>query len=127
MTERERQMIAEYLPGEPDPKLRDGEYYYLQSTMGGERVIKVFPLDILPYHDGTEYGIYQEKGNRMVWIDSGWGDPSRGVRFHDLYDNKEDCKNRTHYFMDEWEKLRELQQEERDNVSVEGEPDQGGH
>lgn len=39
MTDRERQMIAEYLPHPPDPELQDGEYYYLQSTMGGEAAV----------------------------------------------------------------------------------------
>ncbi len=114
MTDKERQLIEEYLPGEPDPSLQEGEYYYLQSTSGGDRVIRVFPLDILPHRDGVEYGIYQQKGGRLVWVDSGWGDRSRGVHFYDLYDNKEDCKNRTHYFLDEWEALRRKQREERD-------------
>ena len=109
MTDRERQIIADYLPNPPDPDLQEGEYYYLQSTMGGDRVIRVFPLDILPHKDGTEYGIYQQKGGRLVRVDSGWGDPSRGVRFHDLYDNRQDCKDRTHYFMDEWEEYRKIQ------------------
>lgn len=113
LTEREQQMIADYLPGDPDPTLRDGEYYYCQSTMGGERVIKVFPLDILPHREGVEYGIYQDKGGKLIWIDSGWGDRNRGVRFHDLYDNKDDCKNHTHFFLDEWEELRRRQKEER--------------
>lgn len=111
MTEKEKQMIEAYLPGEPDPELREGEYYYLQSTMGGDRVIRVFPLDILPHKDGTEYGIYQEKGGKLVWVDVGWGDRNRGVRFGYLYDNKDDCRNNTHYFLDEWETLRKAQRE----------------
>ena len=41
--ERTRQMIEMYLPNPPDPELNDGEYYYLQSTMKGEQVIKVYP------------------------------------------------------------------------------------
>ena len=57
--ERTRQMIEMYLPNPPDPELNDGEYYYLQSTMKGEQVIKVYPLDIFPVRDGTEYGIAQ--------------------------------------------------------------------
>ena len=112
MTERERELIENYLPNPPDPGLQDGEYYYLQSTMGGERVIRVFALDILPHKDGVEYGIYQQKGSRLVRVNSGWGDPTRGVRKHDLYDNKQDCIDRTHYFMDEWEDLRETQRKE---------------
>ena len=108
-------MIEEYLPGEPDPELEDGEYYYLQSTMGGDRVIKVFPLDVLPHHDGTEYGLYQKKGNQLVWVDVGWGDRTRGTRFGNLYDNKEDCRNATHYFEDNWESLRKAQREENES------------
>lgn len=114
MTERERQEIEAYLPGTPDPTLEAGEYYYLQSTTGGDRVIRVFALDVLPHKDGTEYGIYQQRGGRLVWVDDGgWGDPTRGARMHDLYDNKEDCRNRSHWFMDDWERLRAIQREEQ--------------
>lgn len=113
MTDRERQMIEEYLPNPPDPTLGDGEYYYLQN----ERVIRVYPLDILPNKDGgTCYGIYTKRGGRLVRVDDGYGDPFHGVYFYDLYDNKEDCRNRTHWFCEEWERLRELQQKEAEHV-----------
>ena len=110
MTDRERQMIEAYLPNPPDPTLEQGEYYFCQSTAGGERVIRVFALDILPLKNGTEYGIYQKRGSRLVRIDV--GDPGRGVTMANLYDNYQDCKDGTHYMNDRWEQLRELQRRE---------------
>ena len=110
MTDRQKLMISEYLPGDPDPDLEEGQYYFRQN----DRVIKVWPLDVLPHRDGIEYGLYQQRAGRMVWIDSsGWGDRSRGVHFGYLYDNKEDCKNMTHDWVDEWEQLRKVQMNER--------------
>jgi hypothetical protein len=110
--ERTKQMIETYLPNPPDPELNDGEYYYLQSTMKGEQVIKVYPLDIFPVRDGTEYGIYQNRGGQLRWVDVGYGEHTRGCRKHDLYDNKQDCKDSTHYWDDNWERLREIQRKE---------------
>ena len=109
MTDRERQMIEYYIPHPRDPELEDGEYYYLQYTSSGERVIKVVPLDVLPYDDGTEYGIYQKRGTQYRRIDAGYDDPLRGVRMHDLYDNRQDCRDQTHMSWDHWEELRRLQ------------------
>ena len=106
--EKAREQIDRYLLNPPDPTLRPQEYYYLQSTMGGERVIRVQVREILPCKEGTEYGIFQ--GNRRV--DVGYGDPFRGCRKHELYDNKQDCKAQTHMFCEEWEHLRFLQREE---------------
>jgi len=108
--ERTRQMIEYYLPNPPDPDLGDNEYYWLQEGMGS-RVIRVMPLDIFPVRDGTEYGIYTKRGGRLVRLDAGYGDPFRGVRMHDLYDNKIDCRNREHSTCDEWEQLRKIQRE----------------
>lgn len=110
-------MIEEYLPHPPDPELEDGQYYFKQSTMSGERVIKVFPLDVLPHHDGTEYGLYQQRGGQLVWVDGcGMDDRSRGVRFGYLYDNRQDCADQTHWFFDDWEQLRREQREESETV-----------
>lgn len=112
MTDRERQMIAAYLPNPPDPTLEEGEYYFKQSTMGGERIIRVFALDVLPYHDGTEYGLYQNYGGRMRWVDGyGLADRDRGVRKGKLYDNRQDCADDTHWFFDDWEELRKLERD----------------
>ncbi len=112
MTDREHQMIEEYLPNPPDPDLAHDEFYYLQSTMKGEQVIRVFALDILPHKDGTEYGIYQMRGSHLRRVDVGYGDPSRGCHRGELYDNRQDCKDRTHWWEDRWEELRELQRKE---------------
>ena len=77
MDDRTRRMIEAYIPSPPDTTLEDGEYYYRQETAKGPRIIRVFPLDILPHHDGTEYGIYQRKGAQLVRVDtSGYGDLS---------------------------------------------------
>lgn len=112
MTDRQKDMIDYYLPNDPDPTLEDGEYFFLQYTLGNPRVIRVMALDIFPCQDGIEYGIYQRQGGQMKRIDAGWGDPMRGVRMGDLYDNKQDCKDQTHGAMHEWEALRKLQREE---------------
>lgn len=117
MTEQERMDIEYYIPGEPDPSLEDGEYYYLQCTTGGERVIRVWPLDILPHKDGNQYGIYQRKGGRFVWVDVGYGDRNHGCRKGDLYDNKEDCRNQTHCGVSWWESLRKKQRDENDRAA----------
>ena len=106
-------MIEEYLPNPPDPTLEDGEYYFKQSTMGGDRIIRVFALDVLPHEDGVEFGLYQRHGGQMRWVDGyGLGDRNRGARMGRLYDNREDCQNDTHWFFDGWEELRKVQREE---------------
>lgn len=106
-------MIEAYLPNPPDETLEEGEYYFRQSTMGGERIIRVYPLDVLPHIDGTEYGLYQNRGGRLIWVDGcGLGDRGRGVRFGNLYDNKQDCRGNTHWFFDGWEELRRRQKED---------------
>lgn len=113
MDDRTRRMIEAYIPHPRDPSLQEGEYFYCRETMGGPRIIRVFALDILPHKDGTEYGIYQSRGGRLMWVDTrGDGDPSRGVHMYELYDNKEDCRDRTHNVFDDWEWLREQQQKE---------------
>ena len=112
MTDRQKQDIEYYLPGDPDKSLDDGEYYYLQNKTGTERVIRVFPLDVFPMKDGTQYGLYTKKGGRLCWVDTGWGDDHcHGVYMGDLYDNREDCKNQTHMGCYWWEQLRKIQKE----------------
>ena len=114
MDERIKRMIEAYIPHPRDPSLQPGEYYFQQETMRGPRIIRVFPLDILPLKDGTEYGIYQSRGCKLVRVDGrGDGDPFRGVHMWELYDNREDCMDRTHSMYDGWEELRKAEQEER--------------
>lgn len=110
MDDRTRQMIAAYLPNPPDPTLEDGEYFFKQSTMGGERIIRVYALDVLLCEDGVEYGLYQSHGGQMRWVDGyGLGDRNRGVRKGKLYDNRQDCIDDTHWGCDWWEDLRKDQ------------------
>lgn len=100
--------IEGYLRNDPDPELEDGQYYF----MHGEKVIKVYPLDILPYDHGTEYGLYQKAGGRLRWVDARQdGNRCRGVEFGYLYDNKEDCRNHEHDWYNGWEELRKIQKE----------------
>lgn len=113
MDERTRMMIDAYIPSPRDMELEDGEYYYLQATASGERVIKVMPLDVLFAGDHTEYRLYRQQGARVLWVDAnGDGDFNRGVRKAALYDNKDDCRNQTHVLYDGWEELREIQEGE---------------
>ena len=110
MDERTRQMIEYYLPNPPDPDLDMNEFYYLQEGMKS-RVIKVYALDIWPKMDGNEYGLYTQRGGRLVKVDTGYGDPFKGARMCELYDNKIDCRNREHSTCDEWQQLRKIQME----------------
>ena len=113
MDERTKLMIKTYIPNPPDPDLEPGAYYWLQYMMNGKaRVITVYPLDVLPAKDGTEYGIYQMKAGRLVRIDTSNQCFGYGVRKHDLYDNRQDCQDQTHGMCDEWESLREIQRRE---------------
>lgn len=110
MDERTRMMVEAYIPSPRDETLEPGEYYYRQDTARGPRVIRVFALDCLPTRDGWEYRIYQQRGGRLVWVDArGDGDPNRGVRKCDLYDNKDDCRDGTHPVYDGWEELRKVE------------------
>lgn len=111
MTDRQRQMIEGYIPGEPDPTLEWGEYYMLDSA---DRVIRVRATDISWSNDGQEIrrpirpngtGVFNAPGG-VTGMD-GW------VFMSFLYDNKEDCKHNTHAWYHDWEDLRLLQQKER--------------
>ena len=112
MDDRTKAMIEWYLPNPPDETLEEEEYYFMQDTAAGERIIRVFAMDVLPMHDGTEYGIYQQRGGVLRRIDAGYGTDMRGVRMSRLYDNKQDCKNSTHYAFDDWPDLRQIQKKE---------------
>lgn len=107
MTERQKQLIAAYLPHPRDPELEDGEYYVMDTAW---KVRRVFIGDILPKDDYTTYGVYESSTGRR--IDAGYGSPWIGFRKGSMYDNKQDCKDMTHCMYDYWEHLRELQKEE---------------
>lgn len=111
--QRTELMIEEYLPHPPDPDRPEDAYYYLQNTSAGPRVLTVYIRDIMAVSGGrNEYGIYQKRGGRFVRVDAGYGDPLRGVMMHDLYDNRQDCRDQTHRFCDTWESLRRIQMRE---------------
>ena len=115
MDDRTRQMIEAYIPNPPDPSLEMSEYFYCRSTSSGDKIIRVFALDILPHRDGVEYGLYQKRGGRLCRIDTrGDGDRSRGAPMSALYDNYQDCKDQNHYMYERWEWLRERQQAEQE-------------
>ena len=113
--ERTQQMIGRYLPNEPDPELDEGEYYYLQSTMKGEQAIKVKVTGIFPgeMHQPEEYEICQIRADGLRWVDVGWDDRCRGACKSQLYDNKQDCRDQTHQWAEDWEEIREIQKNER--------------
>ncbi len=114
LDEHTRKMIEGYIPSPPDPELQPFEYYYLQSTMKGEQVIKVQILSIFPGMPNMppEYEICQVRSDGLRRVDVGWGDHFRGAYMSQLYDNKQDCRDQTHLWYENWERLRELEKEE---------------
>ena len=114
MDKQTKKMIDWYIPSPPDPDLDFGEYYYRQSTQKGEQVIKVLVMAILPGqpHGPAEYVIYQIRSDGLRWVDVGWGDRFRGAYMSQLYDNKQDCRDQTHAWCEDWERLRKIQKEE---------------
>ena len=107
MTDREKQLIEAYIPSPRDPELEMFEYYAKDTA---DRIHKVRITDIYPDEYDTTYGVVDVSSERRV--DAGWADPFKGFRMYNLYDNKDDCRNNTHFGYDEWEKLREIQMKE---------------
>ena len=111
MTDRERQLIDAYIPGIPDPELGFGEYYVLDSL---DRPVRVRVVNIAPQGERTVYQVVTPSG-RLVhgcWESDTetWGG-GWYAKAH-LYDNKDDCRHSSHLMYDDWERLREKQQEE---------------
>lgn len=112
MTDRQRQMIAGYLPNPRDPEL-DTFDYYVEDMRG--RALKVHIEQIaFNSYGATIYQVRTDSG-RLVHgpyetetelFGGGW------YTMGSLYDNKEDCIHSEHSMYDDWEKLRELQQKE---------------
>ena len=120
MTDKQRQMIADYLPHPRDPELAFGEYYVKDTA---DRVRKARITTILPgelFEDNTYLVREVSTGKR---IDAGYGDDWHGFTKAKLYDNKQDCKDETHYFYSDWEDLRELQMKEQE--AEDGQTDAG--
>ena len=112
MTERQKQMIENYLPNDPDPELESGEYYCRSAN--SDRIYRVRVTNIFPYlrDDIMIYGLVHSSTGKHFQGSYGT-DPFDGVPFGYLYDNKEDCRNYTHDLIDYWEDLRELQRNEK--------------
>ena len=115
MTERQKKMIETYIPSQPGPDLEFGEFYMADSA---DRVIRVRVVSVSYSIEDyeirrvvtvgrTQRGVYNARGEygRIP----GWYYPRA------LYDNKQDCRNDTHYMYDEWEALRKIQKAEAEN------------
>lgn len=117
MTDREKQMIASYLPNPPDEDRTVNEYFVLDT---GGRVRKVYITDIFPsgdiHDDRSTYGVCESSTGRRV--DAGYGSIFHGFRMGRMYDNREDCRNMTHEMYDGWERLRELQRKEAQDAKI---------
>ena len=111
MTDRQKQLIAGYLPNPRDPDLEPDEYYVLDMR---DRPTKVRLVNIAPHGDDTVYQVVTPTGRAVHGpyevepdiFGGGWYYPGA------LYDNKQDCKDCTHSGYDWWEYLREIQQKE---------------
>lgn len=107
MTEMQKKQIEAYIPHPRDTTLGRGEYYWMDAV---DRVQRVRVRDIMPggIGEAETYGcVYVYTGRDVLDYMGRYGKTHKG----DLYDNKEDCRDRTHAAVDWWEKLRELQEE----------------
>lgn len=112
MTDRQRQMIEAYIPGEPDPTLDFGEYYMLDSA---DRVIRVRAYSIATGDNEAEIREVITAGARPHPVYNASGEYSRLPGWYymrALYDNKQDCRDQTHMIYDGWERLRDIQEAE---------------
>lgn len=106
MTDREKELVAAYIPSPRDTTLGDFEYY-VEDLSG--RIQRVEITDILsPLDDETIYLVVQSNTRKRV---KGW-QKYDGFTMGYLYDNKQDCKDGTHNCYSYWERLREIQQRE---------------
>lgn len=107
MTEKQRQMIKTYIPSPRDSTLQDFEYYTLDVN---DRVVKGRLIGIGVGKQGeATYLLRNGRGHVYSWASDELG----FVRMSQLYDNKQDCKNNTHFAYDDWEELRALEQENK--------------
>lgn len=105
MTDREKMMIEAYIPSPPDETLGFDEFY-VRDKAG--RVRRVMVVEILPHKNTMTYGVIESGSYRR--IDAGNGSDFVGFTRGQLYDNRNDCRNNTHDWVDDWERLRALQQ-----------------
>lgn len=113
MTDRQKQLIAGYLPNPRDPELKMGEYYVLDMR---DRPTKVRLVNIAPHGDDTVYQVVTPAMRTVhgPYEVSGMSELFGGGWYYkgSLYDNKQDCKDSVHSWCHYWEDLRELQRKE---------------
>ena len=99
MTKEERKAVI--LPHDRDPELGFDEYY-VEDAYG--KIQKGWVTSIAPCDQDTMYRVVNGRGV----INSGYGMGYTEGWFYKgmMYDNKEDCRNRTHTWHHYWEDLR---------------------
>ncbi|MCD8198226.1 MAG: hypothetical protein LUE24_13860 [Lachnospiraceae bacterium] len=108
MTDRERELIAAYIPSPRDETLEPGCEYYVKDTAA--RVQRVWVTTINPGSAGEDL-VYRVRNDRGI-VRTGHEDRHGSIPKWVMYDNKEDCRNDTHSCYSRWEYLRKLQEEE---------------
>lgn len=103
MTEIEKELIETYIPHKRDKNLEEYEYYILTAN---DTVQKGVVRDIAFNARGEDlFCLWNGRGVVRSWASNNMG----YVTKRHLYDNKQDCKDQTHFAYDDWEKLRELE------------------
>ena len=99
-------LIETYIPHKRDESLQEDEYYVL--TANGT-VQKGVVRDLAFNARGEDlFRLWNGRGVIHCWASDNMG----YVTKRHLYDNKQDCKDNTHFAYDDWERLRALQIQE---------------
>lgn len=107
MTEKEKELIEDYIPNKRDESLEEDEYYVLTAN---DTVQKGIVRDIAFNARGEDiFRLWNSRGVVHSWASDNMG----YVTKRHMYDNKQDCKDNTHFAYDDWEKLREIQKQEK--------------
>lgn len=109
--EATRKKIETYIPSPRDTALRPYCDYYVNVN---SRVKLGHVRGIFMSDDGEDLlELVDDRGYRII---GSWEFDS--FRRTELYDNKEDCRNRTHDTFYDWEMLREMQEAEIKGVKL---------
>ena len=104
LTQREQELIEAYIPHKRDKNLDEDEYYVLTAN---DTVQKGVVRDLAFNARGEDlFRLWNGRGVVHSWASDNMG----YVTKRHMYDNKQDCKDQTHFAYDHWEKLRDLQQ-----------------
>lgn len=104
MTEKEKELIEYYIPNPRDESLEDDEYYVLTEN---ETIRKGAVRELAINGNGEKtFRLWNGRGIVHCWARDNMG----YVTKRHMYDNKQDCKDQTHFSYDDWEDLREIQQ-----------------